>query len=179
MASLFKTVTLFVLILAIIFPIDSYASKLPINHIKLNRTNEKDAGLADILSANKGKVIYLDFWASWCTPCRKSFPWMNKVQSTFDSTKFTVISINVDQEKKLATEFLKQIPANFPVVYDPDGKAAKTYGIKGMPSSYLINRHGNIVKSHTGFFTKKIKEYENEITQLISHNDTSKLTEDK
>ena len=125
------------------------------------------SGLNQLLEQHKGEVVYLDFWASWCGPCRKSFPWMNAMQKTYQNKGFTVIAINLDAEKALAVEFLQQNPALFSVVYDPDGETAKKYKIKGMPSSYLIDRNGKIVSAHSGFFTAKIKHYENEIKQTI------------
>ena len=153
----FVTVTFFALFMS------------PIKAKEANNVTYKSAKdeLALLLTQHNGKVIYLDFWASWCGPCRKSFPWMNKIQSTYSSEKFTVISINVDNDEALAKEFLHTLPASFPVVYDPKGELAKKYNVKGMPSSYLINSSGELVQQHTGFFSKKIKQYEHEITQLI------------
>ncbi len=120
-----------------------------------------------ILAEHKGDVIYLDFWASWCVPCRKSFPWMNAIQKKYQSQRFTVISVNVDANDELAQKFLKKTPASFAVIYDPKGKIAKHFSIQGMPSSMLIDREGKIIKRHTGFFTKKIAQYQFEIEQLL------------
>lgn len=138
------------------------------NTAKITHASAQDE-LTFLLAKHKGKVIYLDFWASWCGPCRKSFPWMNKIQSTYSTENFTVISVNVDNDKVLAKEFLRTLPASFPVIYDPKGQLAKKYNVKGMPSSYLINSNGELVQQHTGFFSKKIKQYEHEITQLIKN----------
>ncbi len=124
--------------------------------------------LQKMLSQHKGQVVYLDFWASWCGPCRKSFPWMNMAQSKYSELGFSVISINLDTEMPLAKDFLKETPASFPVIYDPDGTIAQAYKIKGMPSSYLIDRDGNIAKAHTGFFTNKQDLYQQEIENLLS-----------
>ena len=119
------------------------------------------------LEKHKGEVVYLDFWASWCVPCRKSFPWMVEMQSKYKQDGFTVISINVDANKALADEFLKESPSNFPVIYDPKGELASEFKLKGMPSSYVFNRAGKIVKAHTGFFRHKKVEYEEELISLI------------
>ena len=127
-------------------------------------------GLTQLLERHKGDVIYLDFWASWCGPCRKSFPWMNNMQKTYQSQGFTVISINLDAEYHLAQKFLKETPVLFSVVFDAKGETAKKYKVKGMPTSYLIGRDGKISKAHTGFFTKKIPIYEAEIKQLLGNN---------
>jgi len=123
--------------------------------------------LEEALNKHKGDVIYLDFWASWCGPCRKSFPWMNTIQEKFQAQGFTVISVNLDAEKPLALKFLQENPASFAVVYDPKGKLARKFKVKGMPSSMLIGRDGQIKVQHTGFFTKKIPSYEQEIMQLL------------
>jgi len=125
-------------------------------------------GLTQLLEKHEGDVIYLDFWASWCGPCRKSFPWMNEMQNKYQQQGFTIISINLDAEYDLAMAFLKEHPASFSVVYDPKGITAREYKVKGMPTSYLISRDGQIKKAHTGFFTKKTSIYEDEIKQLLT-----------
>jgi thiol-disulfide isomerase/thioredoxin len=124
--------------------------------------------LDTLIAKHIGEVIYVDFWASWCGPCRKSFPWMNEMQSRFQSKGFTVISINVDTEKKLAKTFLIRNPANFAVVYDPKGELARFFKIQGMPSSLIINKEGEIKYAHSGFFTEKTSQYEQDIQQLLA-----------
>ncbi|MDO6508018.1 TlpA disulfide reductase family protein [Colwellia sp. 4_MG-2023] len=124
--------------------------------------------LEQTLLEHKGKVIYIDFWASWCVPCRKSFPWMNTIQDKYKQQGFTVVSINLDANKALAEKFLIEMPASFPVIYDPKGKLAKHFNIQGMPSSMLIGRDGTIKSRHTGFFTNKIKQYQQEIEQFLT-----------
>lgn len=119
------------------------------------------------LSQYKGKVVYLDFWASWCIPCRKSFPWMNQLQQKYGHEKLVVIAVNLDKKQKLADDFLEQNPANFKIHYDPKGLLAKKFKIKGMPSSVIFDQAGKPVIAHTGFFTKKIANYEQEIERLI------------
>tara|TARA_R110001583_G_scaffold77851_3_gene211606 strand:- start:32817 stop:33356 length:540 start_codon:yes stop_codon:yes gene_type:complete len=124
--------------------------------------------LEQALSEHIGKVVYLDFWASWCGPCRKSFPWMNTIQEKYKQQGFSVISINLDADKALAAKFLVETPANFSVIYDPKGKTAKHFSIQGMPSSMLIGRDGKIKYRHTGFFIKKIPQYQQEIEALLT-----------
>ena len=123
--------------------------------------------LEKVLQSHIGKVVYLDFWASWCGPCRKSFPWMNAIQEKYSSQGFVVVSVNLDANKPLATQFLKETPASFDVIYDPKGSIAKKLAIKGMPSSMIIGRDGQIKSSHTGFNNKKSVGYENEVKQLL------------
>ncbi len=126
------------------------------------------AVLEQALDEHRGEVIYLDFWASWCGPCRKSFPWMNKIETKYKQQGFSVISVNLDANKALAAKFLNEMPASFTVIYDPKGKIAKHFKIQGMPSSMLIGRDGKIKSRHTGFFTNKISLYQQEIEQLLA-----------
>ena len=115
-----------------------------------------------------GDVLYVDFWASWCAPCRKSFPWMNQMHNKFAARGFKVVAINVDQERALADKFLHDVPVQFPVIYDREGKLAKQFKVKGMPSSYLIDSDGNIKSAHKGFFEKNTQQYEEEILSLLN-----------
>lgn len=119
------------------------------------------------LTANKGKVIYIDFWASWCGPCRKSFPWMNNLHQQYKDEGLVIISINVDNDHSYAEQFLKEIPALFPVIFDPKGRIARQYKIKGMPSSFVIDRAGKITSSHVGFNDTKKIAYQAEIMELL------------
>lgn len=124
--------------------------------------------LQTFLTQNIGHVVYVDFWASWCVPCRKSFPWMADMQNKFRDQGFRVVTINVDAEHHLAEEFLTENVANFPVIFDPQGKVAETFKLKGMPSSFVFDRAGKIKYSHVGFFSNKQKSYELELTRLLS-----------
>ena len=121
-----------------------------------------------LIASHKGKVIYLDFWASWCGPCRKSFPWMNNMQEKYHQQGLVIISVNVDNSKALADEFLAEVPANFNVFYDPKGKVARKFKLKGMPSSYIIDRSGKMVSAHVGFTESKKMKYEEELQTLLN-----------
>jgi len=119
------------------------------------------------LSKYHGKVVYVDFWASWCQPCRKSFTWMNKMQSLYGSEGFKVIAINLDESRTKADKFLQQIPANFDVAFDPKGNTAEAYEVKAMPSSYLIDKNGNVVHANLGFRGNDEDELETKIRNLV------------
>ncbi|MDF2177276.1 TlpA disulfide reductase family protein [Aliiglaciecola sp. CAU 1673] len=124
--------------------------------------------LGSRLSDLKGKVVYLDFWASWCKPCRHSFPFMNDLQARYGDEGLVVLAINLDAEPELAKAFLSENPARFAVQYDPNGQVAQQYQLIGMPSSYLIDANGEIRFAHKGFFTDKARAYEQEIQTLLS-----------
>jgi len=103
------------------------------------------------LAAFKGQVVYLDFWASWCVPCRESFPWMNRLQDELGKDGLVVIAVNVDRERAEADRFLREHPAQFRIVYDPDGLFPEKFGVRGMPTSFLIDRNGHVQSRHEGF----------------------------
>lgn len=118
------------------------------------------------LSAYKGKVVYLDFWASWCAPCKRSFPWMNSLQTKFGEQNFKVIAINVDTNTDDWKKFLESVPAKFDIALDPKGIIAKQFGVVGMPTSFIIDRDGKIKAQHNGF---------NELTQAESEKTLASL----
>ena len=103
------------------------------------------------LAQFKGKLVYLDFWASWCGPCRQSFPWMNEMQAKYGDKGLRIVGVNVDARSEDARGFLDANPARFTVAFDPQGATPRSYGIKGMPSSVLIDASGKVVFAHTGF----------------------------
>lgn len=103
------------------------------------------------LSKLKGQWVYLDFWASWCPPCRQSFGWMNEMHDRYTAQGLRVVAVNVDKQVSDAEAFLRQTPARFTVVFDNTGQTPKAYGIKTMPTSMLLNPQGQIAWVHTGF----------------------------
>ena len=119
------------------------------------------------LESYRGKVVYLDFWASWCKPCQKSFPWMNALLDKYPSDAFTVVTINLDAESEAMHRFLGKVPARFDIYHDPSGAIGDQFQLEGMPTSYLIDASGKVVKKHVGFYEKKVLQYEREIEELL------------
>jgi thiol-disulfide isomerase/thioredoxin/cytochrome c553 len=103
------------------------------------------------LEQYQGKLVYIDFWASWCGPCRQSFPWMNEMQARYGGQGLQVVGINVDAKTDDARNFLNATPASFVIAFDPSGTAPRNYGVKGMPSSVLIGPDGKVLYEHSGF----------------------------
>ncbi|QYJ80295.1 TlpA disulfide reductase family protein [Shewanella acanthi] len=119
------------------------------------------------LNEFKGKVVYVDFWASWCGPCRKSFPWMNAMQAKYADKGLAIVAINLDPDKKDADDFLQKLPATFNVRFNPEGDVAKSFDLLGMPSSFIFDKQGKLVRSHVGFTPEKSQEYEQELVELL------------
>ena len=140
----------------------------PAHAVKAHDFNLRGLNSTVNLSKFRGRVVYLDFWASWCTPCRKSFPWMNAMQKQYGKYGFDVVAINLDENRELATQFLKQTPANFTVAFDPSGRTAESYSVDVMPSSFLINRKGELVAVHKGFRKGDSAALEREIRELLA-----------
>jgi len=128
-----------------------------------------DAQTALDLEAYQGKVVWVDFWASWCTPCRRSFPWLNEIMVKYADQGFVVVGVNVDTERGLAEQFLRETPADFPIVYDPEGNLAKEYEVLGMPSSFLLGPDGRIISSHIGFRRDERESYEAAIRSALTN----------
>ncbi|HEB92687.1 MAG TPA: TlpA family protein disulfide reductase [Gammaproteobacteria bacterium] len=119
------------------------------------------------LAALKGRVVYLDFWATWCLPCRKSFPWMDEMQTRYGDDGLTIVAISIDRSRQLAERFIQQMQPGFIIAHDAKGSVAKKYRISAMPTSYLIDRNGNIVSTHSGFRTSDETKLERKIGDLL------------
>lgn len=116
------------------------------------------------LNKYKGQIVYLDFWASWCGPCKKSFPWLNRLKK--DNPDIKIIGVNLDKNKKDADKFLKENPAEFEVVYNPSASLASKYKVKGMPYTIIFDKRGEQKFKHIGFSLEKSKNYIQEIKSL-------------
>jgi cytochrome c biogenesis protein CcmG, thiol:disulfide interchange protein DsbE len=116
----------------------------------------------------EGRVIWVDFWASWCVPCRRSFPWLNSMHRKYGSDGLQIIAVNLDKDRALADAFLAEVPAEFALRFDPAGALAKEYGVQAMPSSFLIDADGNMLATHAGFRTADTADYERAITDALS-----------
>ena len=120
------------------------------------------------LAPLRGRVVYVDFWASWCAPCRRSFPWMNALQARYGKDGLAIVGINVDKRRDDAERFLRDTPASFTIAYDANGATPAAYDVKGMPSSYLIDRKGNVVAVEEGFHDERRDDVEAQIRALLA-----------
>ncbi len=105
-----------------------------------------------------GTVVYVDFWASYCVPCRESFPLLSELRDRFNRQTFEVIAVSNDLDPRDAKRFTETYKVSFPVLSDPSGYVAKTYGVKALPMGFLIDEKGVIQKVHEGFQTEDIHD---------------------
>lgn len=103
------------------------------------------------LKQYRGRVVYVDFWASWCGPCRQSLPALNSIRKEFRKKGFEVIAINLDEEREDAMAFLKEFPVAYPTARDTSGEVPEAYGLVGMPTAYLVDKKGKVQMVHEGF----------------------------
>jgi thiol-disulfide isomerase/thioredoxin len=118
------------------------------------------------LADMKGKVVLVDFWASWCGPCRQSLPLYNKLRAEFPRQDFDIVAINLDEDVADAKTFLTQHPVEYTALQNPQGDIAKAFDLKGMPSSYLVDRDGVVRATHVGFDSKDIDGLRTQIAEL-------------
>jgi len=126
------------------------------------------ATVAPRLTALKGKVVYVDFWASWCGPCRQSFPWMNDMHQKYGAQGLQIVAVNVDAKRGDADQFLNEVPARFALAFDPKGDVARRVGVKAMPTALLIGADGKIVRVHQGFREQDRAELEALLVAALS-----------
>jgi len=123
----------------------------------------------------KGKVVLLDFWASWCGPCKESFPVMDELHQKYGSKGLVILAVNVDENAAAMKDFLKDHPVKFIILHDATKKLVGTINIGSMPTSLIIGADGKVVSIHKGFHGKETaKEYAVEVEKLLSGNVTSK-----
>ena len=132
-----------------------------------NFTYEVD-GLERSSADVSGEVLYIDFWASWCLPCRQSFPWMAEMHQRYAAQGLVILSINLDQEKALAEAFLREFPVSFLVSYDTNADIAELLKVVGMPTALLVGRDGIVRQRHIGFRDDSKAAYEREIQAALA-----------
>ena len=119
------------------------------------------------LADYKGKVVFVDFWASWCGPCKQSLPEFNKVYNTYKDMGFEIIAINLDENPEDAKAFLKKTPVDYTIAADASGSIAEKFGVEAMPSSVLIDQKGVIRVNHKGYRSGDAKKLEKAIKMLL------------
>lgn len=120
------------------------------------------------LESYRGKVVYLDFWASWCQPCAQSFPFLDDLFRQHQSRGLVVVGVNVDTERALADRFLARHPVSFSMVFDPTGALAEQWQLETMPMAFLIGKDGTVHLRHAGFKSEDRQKLEAEVNRLLA-----------
>ncbi|MES9830621.1 MAG: TlpA disulfide reductase family protein [Candidatus Thiodiazotropha sp. DIVDIV] len=119
------------------------------------------------LSELRGNVVMVNFWASWCGPCRQEMPILQQLYDRYQDMGFVLLGVNVDEESALADKMLKDIPVNFPVLYDNENSVSKQYQVKAMPSTFMVDRDGKIRFLHKGYKPGYEDDYQQQIRTLL------------
>jgi peroxiredoxin len=119
------------------------------------------------LAQYKGQVVMINFWASWCGPCRQEMPLLESIYKKYNKMGFTMLGVNVEPDSNAANEWLKATPVSFPILYDRDSKVSKLYDVAGMPSTVIIDRSGKLRVLHRGYKPGDENEYLDSIRTLI------------
>jgi peroxiredoxin len=125
------------------------------------------AGQSSGLSAYKGQVVMVNFWATWCGPCQQEMPLLDQMYKKYKPAGFTLIGVNVDKEAPPVKQLLERKPVSFPVLLDPANQVSKAYHVDEMPSSVIIDRKGLIRYIHRGYKPGDENDYQDRIRQLI------------
>ncbi len=118
------------------------------------------------LSELRGQVVMINFWASWCGPCRQEMPLLEQIHQRYEPLGFTLLAVNVEESSADGQAFLRERPVSFPVLYDPKNSISKLYDVVAMPSTVLIDRQGNVRYLHHGFKPGYENDYQDQVRLL-------------
>jgi len=122
-----------------------------------------EVALADL----KGQVVMINFWATWCGPCRQEMPHLEALHQRYSSLGFTLLGVNVENDREGATAFLDETPVTFPILFDPENEVSKLYNVVAMPSTVLVGRDGTMRFIHHGYKPGYEGEYQTQIRELL------------
>jgi peroxiredoxin len=122
------------------------------------------------LANYKNHVLLIDFWATWCPPCKQSMPFLNALRNEFQDRGFEIIAINVDENTEQVKKFLENYPVDYVMASDSQGDCPRKYGVKAMPSSYFIDRQGKIRYVHLGFRRTDEAKIREHVMELLQEN---------
>jgi len=119
------------------------------------------------LSELRGQVVMINFWASWCGPCRQEMPLLDQLYQRYQPMGFTLLGVNVEEDGTAADKVLKEIPVSFPVLYDSKNQVSERYQVSAMPSTFLIDRDGQVRYLHKGYQPGYEETYQQQIRELV------------
>jgi thiol-disulfide isomerase/thioredoxin len=139
----------------------------PVNIPAPDFTLESRSGDNIRLEDHRGEVVMLNFWASWCGPCRQEMPLMDDIYSRYQDLGFTILAVNVDENRDEALRFLESVPVDYPILYDPESSVSELYEVPAMPTTVMIDRDGQARYIHYGYKPGYETEYEAQIRELV------------
>lgn len=131
-------------------------------------TLKSDAGANLKLSELRGEVVMINFWATWCAPCREEMPLLNQLYEQYRKVGFTLLAVNIDDDPAKARAMARKLGVNFPVLFDTDKRVSKLYDVAAMPSTLLIDRDGRVRYVHRGYVAGVEKKYQSQIRELLA-----------
>ena len=143
--------------------IDGLHTGAPAPQFHLVSNSGKPLSLTDL----KGRIVLVNFWASWCGPCRKEMPLLEQLNRQYRSKGVTLVGVDVEPDSAAAIDWLKLTPVSFPILFDVDSKVSKLYQVDGMPNTVILDRQGNVRYVHRGYSTGAENEYLDQIRALI------------
>lgn len=135
----------------------------PAPDFTLKSNSGKNIRLSDL----RGQVVMINFWASWCGPCRQEMPILDDLYKRYSKLGFTLIGVNVEQDSSKANAYLKDIPVSFPILYDTANQTSKLYNVNAMPTTVMVDRNGNMRFIHHGYKPGYENDYKKQIKALI------------
>lgn len=119
------------------------------------------------LSDLEGQVVMINFWASWCGPCREEMPLLEQIHQRYERLGFTLLGVNVEEDTRTAEKWLKDRPVSFPILFDPENGVSKLYDVAAMPSTVIVDRKGNVRYLHHGYQPGYENDYQDQIRSLV------------
>ena len=164
--NIIKTVALLVFSISFTTSV-TYAASEKISGKGANFTLKSRSGKNIKLSELRGQVVMLNFWASWCGPCRKEMPLLEKIHKKYKRLGFTLLGINVEENSSAAKKYLRDVKVSFPILFDRTNKTSKLYNVNAMPTTILIDRNGNKRFLHKGYKPGYENDYKKQIKKLL------------
>jgi len=153
-------------LISILF-VSLYANAGAISGKAADFTLKSNTGKNLRLSDFRGQVVMLNFWASWCGPCRQEMPILDQLHTRYAKLGFTMLGVNVEEDSSKANAYLKDIPVSFPILYDTANQTSKLYNVSAMPTTVIIDRNGNMRFIHHGYKPGYENDYKKQIKALI------------
>jgi peroxiredoxin len=150
-------------LLAFALPALALSTSKPAPQFSLAARGGKTVNLAQY----KGQVVMINFWATWCGPCRQEMPLLENIYKKYNKAGFTLLGVNVEPDSKPAEDWLKATPVSFPILFDTKSEVSKLYEVSGMPSTVIVDRKGNVRVIHHGYKPGDENEYQDNIRKLV------------